>query len=115
MVYQSEKLIRDNKDKIGADDIKPLQTAIDDAKKVLANTAAKAEEFKTSLDTLTAASHAVSGKLYEKTKASGEGGAGAGGEAGGGGAGPGGTSGAGGAEGKAEGEDVIDADYKDVN
>jgi molecular chaperone DnaK len=110
MVYQSEKLIRDNKDKIGDDDVKPLQTAIDDAKKVLANQSAKAEEFKTSLDALTAASHAVSGKLYEKTKASGGGdGTGSGGAGGAGGAG------AGGAEGKTEGEDVIDADYKDVN
>ena len=112
MVYQSEKLIKDNKDKVGADDVKPLQTAIDDAKKVLANQAAKAEELKASLDALTAASHTVSGKLYEKTKASG------GGEGGGSGGsgGAGGASGAGGAEGKSgEGEDVIDADYKDVN
>jgi molecular chaperone DnaK len=91
MVYQSEKLIRDNKDKIGADEIKPLQASIDEAKKVLANTAAKSEEFKTALDALTAASHTVSGKLYEKSKASGGDGTGGTGPGGGGAPGAGGT------------------------
>jgi molecular chaperone DnaK len=107
MVYQTEKLIRDNKDKLGEDDVKPLQAALDEAKKVLANTAAGADELKSQLDALTAASHAVSGKLYEASKASP-------------GAGPTGDAGAGagsaaGEEKKADGEDVIDADYKDVN
>lgn len=108
MVYQSEKLIKDNKDKLTDTEIKPLESAIEEAKKVLANTSAKAEEFKTALDALTAASHAASGKLYEKSKAGSPGD----------GAGPGaaGASGAAGTEGKTgEGEDVIDADYKDVN
>src|SRR5262249_1859465 len=116
MVYQTEKLIKDNKSKLTDDDIKPLQAAVDEAKKVLANATAKAEELKTALDTLTAASHAVSGKLYEKSKASG---GGEGGGTGGGGTGGGGAGGTGGAGpdggGKADGEDVIDADYKDVN
>ena len=104
MVYQSEKLIRDNKAKLTDDDTKPLQAAIDEAKKVLAKTDATADQFKSALDALTTASHGVSGKLYEKSKP--EGGA------------PGGDCAAGGAsgsEGKADGEDVIDADYKDVN
>jgi molecular chaperone DnaK len=112
MVYQSEKLIRDNKDKVSDDDVKPLQAAIDDAKKTLADKAAASDALKASLDALTAASHAVSGKLYEQSKSSGGGGEGTGG---GGGAGGAGGAGAGGAEGKTEGEDVIDADYKDVN
>ncbi len=103
MVYQTEKLIRDNKDKLAAEDVPPLQTAIDQAKAVLTKTTATAEEFKSSLDSLTAASHAASGKLYEKSKASGQA--------------PDAPPGAEGAktEGKADGEDVIDADYKDVN
>ena len=108
MVYQSEKLIRDNKDKLADDDVKPLQAAIEEAKKVLAKADASADEFKTALDALTAASHAASGKLYEKSKSSG-------GTGGDGSVGGGGAPGAGGTEGKADGEDVIDADYKDVN
>ncbi len=110
MVYQSEKLIRDNKDKVGEADVAGLQEAIDKAKAVLANQAASGEELKTATDAITKASHSVSQKLYEKSKASG------GGDGGGSGGG-GGASGAGGAEGssKPDGEDVIDADYKDVN
>jgi molecular chaperone DnaK len=110
MVYQTEKLARDNKDKLGEDDTKPLEAAVASAKTVLANTSASAEELKTALDTLTAASHAVSSKLYEKTKgteagAAGEGAAGA----------QGSSAGGAGEESKAGGDDVIDADYKDVN
>src|SRR3984957_14457671 len=71
MVYQSEKLIKDNKDKLGDADVKPLQAALDEAKKVLANAAATPDALKAALDSLTAASHSVSGKLYEKSKASG--------------------------------------------
>jgi molecular chaperone DnaK len=112
MVYQSEKLIRDNKDKLEAADTQGLQEAIDGAKKVLANAAASGDELKASVDAITKASHTVSSKLYEKSKASG--GGGTGGESGGGG-GAGGAGGASGTEGKADGEDVIDADYKDVN
>jgi molecular chaperone DnaK len=112
MVYQTEKLVRDNKDKLTDADTKPLQAAIDEAKKVLSTATSSADDMKAALDKLTAASHTVSGKLYEKSKASG--GGGGGGESGGGG---GGASGAGGAESSktADGEDVIDADYKDVN
>lgn len=105
MVYQSEKLIADNKDKLGEAEITPLQEAITKAKAVLANTSASADEFKASVDAITKASHAISAKLYEKSKASG----------GGEGGGSGGPTDDGGGEKKADGEDVIDADYKDVN
>lgn len=112
MVYQSEKLIQDNKDKLAEADIQPLQAAIDKAKGVLSNASASAEEFKSALEGITSASHTVSSKLYEKSKAAGAGGAA--GEAGAGAAG--GATGAGTGDGKASsGDDVIDADYKDVN
>jgi molecular chaperone DnaK len=110
MVYQTEKLIKDSKSKLDEADVKALETAITDAKAVLSNANATADQLKASLDTLTAASHTASGKLYEKSK-------GAGGPEGGGAA-PG-SEGAGTASGEAKsganGEDVIDADYKDVN
>lgn len=107
MVYQSEKLIRDNKDKVAEADVAPLQAEIDKAKVVLANATATVDEMKASLDSLTAASHAISSKLYESSKASPEGDA----------AGAGGAQGAeaGGADANKSGEDVIDADFKDVN
>jgi molecular chaperone DnaK len=104
MVYQSEKLVKDNKDKLGEAEIKPVEEAIAKAKEVLANATASADEFKTALDTLTQASHGISSKLYEQSKA--QPGADAGASAG--------AGGAAGAEGKKDGEDVIDADYKDV-
>jgi molecular chaperone DnaK len=113
MVYQSEKLIRDNKDKVADADVQPLQAAIEKAKAVLANTSASPDDFKSALDALTSASHAISAKLYEKSKAGG--GDGSGGGAAGGGGGAQGSSGAG-SEGDGKGgEDVIDADYKDLN
>ncbi len=105
MVYQCEKLIRDNKDKLGDAEIKPVEEAVAKAKTVLAKTDASADDLKASLDALTQASHGMSAKLYEKSKASG-------GDAGAAGAGAGDAK----AEDKAEGKDgdVIDADYKDV-
>ena len=105
MVYQTEKLIRDNKDKVGEAETKSLQEAIDSAKKVLSNASAKAEELKASFDGLTAASHAISAKLYEKSKGPAAGGPEA--SAAGGPQQPGGET-------KADGDDVIDAEFKDV-
>jgi molecular chaperone DnaK len=105
MVYQSEKLIRDNKDKLTDAEIKPMEEAITKAKTVLANTSAQASDFTAALDEITKASHGASAKLYETSKAQ-----------------PGADGGAGNAQGSASGEsekkdgdDVIDADYKDVN
>lgn len=104
MIYAVEKLLRENKD-IAEADAKPVQEAIEKAKAVVAQASSTLEDYKTALEKLTAASHSVSAKLYEKQK----GGKGGGGEGGGGGAaGGGGKAGAG-------GDDVIDADYKDVN
>jgi len=113
MVYQSEKLIRDNKDKVSEADAKPLQEAIDKAKAALANTSAVAEDLKTALDALTTASHAVSAKLYEAQKAGGGGSSGSGGTPGGGAGGQ--HTGPEAESSSKDGDDVIDADYKDVN
>ena len=90
-----------NKDKFSEDDLKPLNEAIAASKKVLENQEASSDDLKKSLDELTQASHAFSSKLYEQQKASGEASAEAGST--------------GGAEAKSGDDDVIDADYKDVN
>ena len=68
MVYQSEKLIRDNKDKLEGTDTQPLQESIDKAKTILATAGASLDDLKGAVDAITKASHAVSSKLYEKTK-----------------------------------------------
>ena len=102
MVYQSEKMIRDNKEKITEADSKPLQEAIDKAKTTLANAGASADDLKAGFEALTAASHAISAKLYEASKP------------GEGQAAPNAGEGQPGAEAKS-GDDVIDADFKDVN
>ena len=103
LVYQTEKLIRENKEKISEGDLQPLQGALDKAKAVLANASAGADELKGAFEALTSASHAVSQKLYESTKgASAEAGAAS-------------QEGAAQGSGKSsDGEDVIDAEFKDV-
>lgn len=104
MVYQTEKLLKDNKDTLGdGPEINTVNEALTKAKAVLGNSNASADELKNSYDELTKSSHAISAKLYEK-KGKGSGGA------------TGGPAGGGGATGTSEGgDDVIDADYKDVN
>ncbi|NCN41596.1 molecular chaperone DnaK [bacterium] len=103
LVYQTEKLVSESKDKFSEDELKPLNESIASAKKVLENQDAKADVLKKALDELTQASHTFSSKLYEKQKASGDG------------AGSEGAS-ASSEEPKASGsDDVIDADYKDVD
>jgi molecular chaperone DnaK len=101
MVYQTEKMIRENKDKLGEAE-KPAQEALQKAQAVLANNNATAEELKAALDKLTEASHAASAKMYEAQKAN----------PGAAGPQPGGEAPK--EEGKKD-DDVIDADYKDVN
>jgi len=65
------------------------------------------------LDALTTASHAVSAKLYEAQKAGGGGSSGSGGTPGGGAGGQ--HTGPEAESSSKDGDDVIDADYKDVN
>ncbi|MBX2993737.1 MAG: molecular chaperone DnaK [Bdellovibrionaceae bacterium] len=106
LIYQTEKLVADNKDLPEADK-KAVTDAVADARKVFENKSATGEELKKAQDALQAVSHRISSELYKKA-----GGAAAGGDAG---------AGAGQAEGSADAgaekkdDDVIDADYKDVN
>ena len=95
--------------------MKPLEEAVTKAKAVLSNATASLEEFKSATEAITQASHTLSAKLYESSKGSGGAGGGTGGDGGGGAGGASGSGTEGGGETKADGEDVIDADYKDVN
>ncbi len=109
MIYQTEKLIKEKGGELSQTDKADAEAALNDAKKAL-QARGSVTELQSALDRLTQASHKLSSALYEKSKASGTGTNGSGG---GGAGGAGGPSGAG--ESKAGKDDVIDADYKDVN
>lgn len=103
LVYQTDKLIKDAKD-LAEGDKKAAEDAIASARKVLENKNAGADELKKELDALQAVSHRISTELYKKASA----------QPGGGDAGAQGADGTGEAKGGGK-DDVIDADYKDVN
>jgi molecular chaperone DnaK len=96
-VYQTEKMINDNKELAEADK-KKAEEAIAQARTVLSNVNSSTQELKDALDSLTAASHAITSNLYEKQK----------------GKASGGSAGAKASPGSDGNDDVIDADYKDV-
>lgn len=104
LIYQTEKLIKDSGPQLAEADTKSAQDAIAEAKKVFENKSASASELKSSFEALQAVSHKISGELYKKQSAqqSGQPG-GAGSEQ------------AQAAGNKKDGDDVIDAEFKDVN
>jgi molecular chaperone DnaK len=110
IVYQAEKTIRDNREKLNADDVKKAEEAIEDAKKAVneggvARLRSAAENVEKTL-------HKMAEELYKTAQAAaGPEQAGAAGAA----AGAGSTSGGGGAAGGQKPGDVIDAEYVDVD
>jgi len=104
LVYQTEKLVKDSGAKIPDGEKKTLETLMADAKKVLDNKSATGDELKAQFTKLQEASHKLSSEMYKN----------AGGAPGAQGSAPGGEQTAD-AGAKKEGDDVIDADYKDVN
>jgi molecular chaperone DnaK len=105
-VYQVEKLIADNRDKLAESDIKPVEEAAAAAKSALAG--GILEQIQSATQQLENASHKLAEVLYKTAQANGPQ-AGAGGPAD---AGPGAPKG--GAGSAPEGE-VIDAEYVDVD
>jgi molecular chaperone DnaK len=109
MVYQSEKMIRENKDKIDAADLKTAEEAIEDAKKAMneggtARLRAATENIERSL-------HKIAETLYKTGQAAG---AAQADTAGAGAAGAGPSAGSSSGQEKKQG-DVIDAEYVDVD
>src|SRR5579864_6292824 len=104
MVYQVEKMLKENGDKISGDDKGQVESAVADAKKTLEGTDAAA--MNAAREKLTAASHKLAEVMYKAQQTPPTDGAGAGPQAG---APP---NGAGQQEKKDEG--VIDAEYVDV-
>jgi molecular chaperone DnaK len=108
IVYQAEKMLRENREKIGEADVKKAEEAIEDAKKAVNE--GGVPRLRAAKENVERSLHKIAEELYKSTQA-----AGAAGQAGAAaGAGAGGSSSAGPAQEKKPG-DVIDAEYVDVD
>ena len=110
LIYTTEKTYGENKEKLSANDKGVVESALADAKKALEGDDVKAiQEAATRLEQ---ASHKLAEAIYRQTAGAGQ----AGGAQAGGGEGPG-TAGAasGGRPGAGDGDEVIDAEYVDVD
>ncbi len=101
LIYSTEKLVNESRDKLPEAEVKTVDDAIAEAKKVLEE--GSAEQMEQALEQLTQASHQVAAVLYQNASA--EGGNAAPGDE----SAPGGDGGSAGAD-----DDVIDAEYVDV-
>lgn len=114
MIYQTEKLLNEHSSTLSEEVVKPVRSAIESAKPILGNPGSSAEDLRKAINDLTQASHKMSSEIYSKANAAGSpGGAGAGAGSAGGGSQQ--SSGGGGGSNRGPNDDVIDADYKDVN
>jgi molecular chaperone DnaK len=104
MVYNTDKMLRENREKVAADDASAVEAALANARTALEGTDAGA--MNAAKDALTAAAHKLAEAMYKSASAQREGQAPASGEAGGG---------ATGGNGEAKPGDVIDAEYVDAD
>ena len=112
LIYQTEKTINDNREKIPVGLITEAEAAVAEAKKTVE--ANQSDQFNAQLDNLTRVSHRIAENLYQQQSGGGQPGASSD-AAGAGAQGAQGQPG-GGASGKASGsDDVIDAEYIDVD
>ncbi|MCU1229394.1 MAG: chaperone protein DnaK [Acidobacteria bacterium] len=101
LVYNVEKMLNENRDKIGGSDVQNLESAISDARKAMEG--GDVERIKSATDTLTKASHKLAEVMYSQQGNAGDAGA------------SGSASGAtGGGDGKSA-DDVIEAEVVDEN
>jgi len=104
-IYQTEKTLTDNKDKIDESTASSVQAAITEARSKL--DVEDAAEINAAYDTLAKASHKIAEIMYQQAKSGGNPGEPTGGAEGASGAAAGSSSGG--------GDDVIDAEYVDVD
>ena len=107
LAYQTEKLIRENRDKLAEADVKAAEEAVEVAKRALAE--GGTEKLNAAVDQLTQASHKLAEALYRAQSASG---AAAGAQPGPGSAGQGAAADSNQKSGQGE---VVDAEYVDVD
>ncbi|MBF8305687.1 MAG: chaperone protein DnaK, partial [Acidobacteria bacterium] len=105
MVYNTEKLLRENREKIAESDAQEIESALAETKQAI-DTGKSAAEIDQAVDRLTKATHRLAEAMYQQAAGGGPGGSGQGSGSG--------SAGSGGAEQKKEGE-VIDAEYVDVD
>jgi molecular chaperone DnaK len=110
IVYQAEKTIRENRDKLAEGDVKQAEEALDEAKKAM-NEGGVAR-LRTATENVEKTLHRMAEELYKKAQAAGPEQAGAAGA--GAGAASSGSAAGGGAPSNKPG-DVIDAEYVDVD
>ncbi len=109
LVYQTEKVVKDNRDKLAESDVKAAEDAIAEARTALSGS--DVEKMNAAVDSLTKASHHIAETMYKAQQAAGAAAGSAAGADGGGQAGP-----AGGASGHTPGQgDVVDAEFVDVD
>ena len=105
LVYQTEKLTKENREKLAEPDVKAAEEAIEEARRALAD--GGLERLNAAADALTKASHRIAESLYKAQQAA----AGAGGAGG-----SSGTQDSSSTDGKAAGQgDVVDAEFVDVD
>jgi molecular chaperone DnaK len=105
MIYQTEKLLNEHREKIPANDISAIEDAIKQTKEAIESN--DADQMRAAIDNLTQASHKMAEVMYQS-----QGGAQAGPGAEGPGAGPEGGPQPGGPK---QDDDVVDAEFEDVN
>jgi molecular chaperone DnaK len=111
IVYQAEKMLRENREKIGEADVKKAEEAIEDAKKAVNE--GGVPRLRAAKENVERSLHKIAEELYKSTQAAGAAGQ-AGAAAGAGAAGGSSSAGQPGAQEKKPG-DVIDAEYVDVD
>jgi molecular chaperone DnaK len=105
-IYQVEKLVNENRDKLSESDLKPVEEAVAAARSALAG--GIYDQIQSATMTLESASHKLAEELYKAGQATGA-------QAGASGSGEPGSSAPGGAAGPGKPGDVIDAEYVDVD
>jgi molecular chaperone DnaK len=111
IVYQAEKMLRENREKIAEADVKKAEEAIEDAKKAVNE--GGVPRLRAAKENVERSLHKIAEDLYKSTQAAGTAGQ-AGAAAGAGAAGGSSSAGPSGAQEKKPG-DVIDAEYVDVD
>jgi len=113
LVYQTEKLIRENRDKLAEADVKAAEEAVEAAKRALAE--GGADRLNQAAEELTKASHKLAEAMYKATSAAGAAAGGQGGATAGPGSSPDGNpSATSGSSTHGQG-DVVDAEFVDVD
>jgi molecular chaperone DnaK len=112
LIYQTEKLLKENRDKLPEADAKAIETAIEETRRAVGD--GNVERINAAVEGLTKASHQVAEVLYKSQ----QGAAGAGASGGGGGqatdGSAGGAQGSGGSSGQGQ-DNVVDAEFVDVD